>query len=500
METSSTSDPNAKPKRIDRLGIGVNVTVQILLAVVIFALVNYLAFNRFQRWDYSLSRQGSISDLTRKVVSQLEDRLKVVVLVSPATPVADDIKNLLAEYQINAKKQKKKIDIETVNPFQDLNRAKELQQKYKFGTSEALVILDYKNRTKFLNVADMVEFAERSESTTVPQMKAFKGEQIITQGLLGVIEPNQTKIYFIEGIGGLEFIGKGYNTTFLTQLARQNLALAPLNLLNAESIPDDAAALVITAPKYDPTDRGLQLLKDYWAKKGRFFIFLDPNQSTPNLLAWLEELGLEVRDDRVKKTESLGAGLLGVYKNTIGQFITGHLVTRELDNVRTSLSGPIRSLFLNQEKARSEQVRLTPLLKSDEGYWGETNYAAGDDVPLRFDRGVDHAGPLILAAAVEKGAVEDKRVKVDSSRLVFVSNADFLNDQELVNQSLDFSLLAMNWLVSREDFISIPPVEKQNVRLGLTDDQLTQINSVVFFAIPGVIALLGFAVCWARRR
>lgn len=498
MDTTNT--PDNKPRRINRLGIGFNVSVQILLGLVLFALVNYLAFNRFQRWDYSLSRQGSISDLTRKVIGQLDDRLKVVVLVSPAAPVSEDIKILLAEYQINAKKQGKKIDVETVNPYQDLNRAKELQQKYKFGSSEAVVILDYQKRTKFLNIGDMVEFAERSDSTTIPQMKAFKGEQIITQGLLGVIEPKQTKIYFVEGIGGLDFLGKGYHRTFLTQLERQNLALAPLNLLNAETIPEDAAALLITAPKYDPTDRGLKLLKDYWEKKGRFFIFLDPNQSTPNLLAWLEELGLEVRDDRVKKTENLGDGLLGVYKNTIGQFVPGHIITREIGSVRTSLSGPVRSLFLNQEKARSAQILLTPLLKSDEGYWGETNYLAGDDVPLRFDQGTDHAGPLILAAAVEKGAVEDQRVKVDSSRLIYVSNADFLNDQELVTQSLDFSILALNWLISREDFISIPPVEKRHVRLGLTDDQLTHINSIVFFAIPGAVALLGFAVCWSRRR
>ena len=490
----------SKTYHIHRVQIGFNVTLQIILGLVIFGFVNYLAFNHSKRWDYTRSRQGSISKQTKKVIGQLEEKVKIFVLVAPATPVASDIKDLLAEYQINAKSQGKKIDIETINPYQDLNRAKELQQKYKFGSAEALLIVDYKERTKFLKVADMLEFQSGENAISSPEIKAFKGEQVITQGLLGVIEPNQSKIYFVEGLGGLDFVGKPYNKTYMTYLERQNLVSASLNLLNVEKIPEDARAIVITAPKYDPTDRALTLLKDYWSKKGRIFIFLDPNQSTPNLIKWIGDLGVTVQNERVKKTENLGNGLLGVYKNTIANFLANHPITKELEGVRTSLDGPTESLKMDQAKAQTSQLRLTPLLKADEGYWGETNYLAGEDEPLKFDRGVDHEGPLVLAVAIEQGAVNDERVKVDSARMVCLANADFLNDQHIVSQNLDFSIAAINWLVSREELISIPPIEKKNFKLGLTEDQLSKLTLYVLILIPAVVALLGLSVCWSRRR
>lgn len=500
MASSNNTDLTKKTYQINRVQIGLNVVLQIILGLVIFGFVNYLAFNHFKRWDYSRSRQGSISEQTKKVIGQLRDKLKIVVLVAPSTPVAIDIKDLLAEYQINAKSQGKRIDIETVNPYQDLNRAKELQQKYKFGNAEALVILDYEQRTKFVSVVDMVEFGPSENAVSAPEMKAFKGEQVITQGLLGVIEPKQNKIYFVQGVGGLDFIGKPYNKTFMAYLERQNLATAPLNLLNVEKIPDDAKAIVITAPKYDPTDRALLLLKDYWSKKGRFFIFLDPNQSTPNLISWLGELGVTVQDNRVKKTQDLGNGLLGVFKNTISNFLPNHPVTKELAGVRTSIDGPTKSLRIDQAKAQAAQLRLTPLLKADEGYWGETNYAAGEDEPLVFNKGADHEGPLVLAVAIEQGAVNDDRVKVDSARMVCLSNADFLNDQHLVTQNLDFSIASVNWLVSREELIAIPPIEKKNFKLGLTQDQLSKLSLYVLIVIPAAVAVFGFGVCWSRRR
>ncbi|HEX8373407.1 MAG TPA: Gldg family protein [Chthoniobacterales bacterium] len=496
-EPSSTPPPTY---HINRVKIGFNVTLQILLGLIAFGFANYFAFNYFKRWDYSRSKQGTISPQTKKVIGQLDGKLKMVVLVAPATPVSADIKDLLAEYQINAKKQGKKIDIETVNPYQDLNRAKELQQKYKFGTNEAVIILDYAGRTKFVNVVDMLEFGAVENAISAPELKGFKGEQVLTQGLLGVIEPTQNKIYFVEGMGGLDFIGKPHNKTFMTYLERQNLATASLNLLNLDKIPEDAKALFITAPKYDPTDRALKLLKEYWSKKGRIFIFLDPNQSTPNLIAWLGEMGVTVQDNRVTKTEPLEGGLLGVYKNTISSFLAGHPITKELGGIRTSLDGPTRSLTIDQTKAKDSQLRLTPLLTADTGYWGEKEYAAGEDAPLQFDKGVDQEAPVVLAVAIEQGAVNDDRVKMDSARLVCLANADFLNDQRLVSQNLDFSIASVNWLVSREDLISIPAIEKKNVKLGLTQDQLSKLSLYVLILIPAGVALLGIGVCWQRRR
>src|SRR4028119_942611 len=99
------ADSQNTPYQINRAKIGFNVALQIVLGLILFGFVNYLAFNHFKRWDFSRGKQATISGQTKKVIAQLEDKLKVVVLVPPAAPVANDIRDLLSEYQINAKSQ-----------------------------------------------------------------------------------------------------------------------------------------------------------------------------------------------------------------------------------------------------------------------------------------------------------------------------------------------------------------------------------------------------------
>ncbi|HEY5753086.1 MAG TPA: Gldg family protein [Chthoniobacterales bacterium] len=486
--------------KIKRFQIGLNVLLQILLGIAIFGMVNYLAFNHFRRWDLSRSKKSEISEQTRKVIGQLQDKLKIVVMVPSQVPVLDDIKDLISEYQVQAKKEDKKVDVETVNPYQNLNRAKELQQRYKFGTQEAVVILDYQSRTKFVNVMDMVEMSTPSDPMTQPEVTGFKGEEAITQALLEVIEPNQNRLYFVTGLGGQDFVGAPYNRTIMEYFKRQNLAAESLNLLNVESIPADARAVFITSPKYDPTDRAIGLLKDYWKRKGHVFVILDPNSNTPKLEAWLGEAGLKIRNDRVKKTESLGGGLTGVYKQVVADFQPGHPITKDLAGAQTIFDGATQTIEIDQTKAQAFQLKAQPLIQAAQGFWGEVDYGGPEDQPIQYDAGRDHGAPLILAVAVEQGAVGDERVKVDSARLVCVANGDFLIDQYISQPNLDFTLAATNWLANRAELIAIPPKQKENFRLGLLEDQLRQISWAVLIIIPAIVATIGIGVRLARRR
>src|SRR5581483_8131667 len=98
-----------------------------------------------------------------------------------------------------------------------------------------------------------------------------------------------------------------------------------------------------------------------------------------------------------------------------------------------------------------------------EGFWGETDLTA-DEEKVTFDPQKDHKGPLNLAVAVEKGGVDDQRVKMDSSRLVLIGNAAFLSNDEYrfsEGASMDLTVNVLNWLLDREEMIGIPPKEKK---------------------------------------
>jgi cation transport ATPase len=113
-------------------------------------------------------------------------------------------------------------------------------------------------------------------------------------------------------------------------------------------------------------------------------------------------------------------------------------------------------------------------------------------VPL-FDPKKDHPGPLFLGAAVERGGSADPKVKLETSRMVVIGNGDFLTDKGLqVGQaSLELALNSMNWLLNRENLISIPPKVKEKQSLKLTDAQVNTIRWWVMLFIPAIIAIFG---------
>ena len=48
-----TTDATAKPRKIHRLRIGLNVVAQIALLLFLAVMVNYLGFEHYRRWDFS---------------------------------------------------------------------------------------------------------------------------------------------------------------------------------------------------------------------------------------------------------------------------------------------------------------------------------------------------------------------------------------------------------------------------------------------------------------
>ena len=170
----SATAPEVKPKkppRIHRFAIGVNVLIQIATVVFILAGVNYIAFKHFKRWDFSRNQKYALSGQTTQVIANLQKPLTIYVFFSPdprlpGGDVLPDIQNLLKEYQYAGHG---KVDVETIDPFRNLSRARELMGKYKFG-NENVVIVDYQGRSKLVNASDMAEYDDSGEMYGQPRL------------------------------------------------------------------------------------------------------------------------------------------------------------------------------------------------------------------------------------------------------------------------------------------------------------------------------------------
>ena len=500
------ANPPSKPAGIKRLRIGANVVLQTIIIALIILMINYLGFNRYQRWDLSRSNKYALSELTKKFLKSLKKEVKVYVFFSPTSQSAGselyyDLQNLLKEYEFAGKR---KVQIETIDPYRNLTRTRELQVKYNFGADENLVILDDENRKKILRVADMAEYDPPGMFSETPRVRTFRGEQIITSALIELTEDKQTKIGFITGHGEPSLENGSSLARFKENVERQNIKLEPLILTNLERVPTDYATVIVIGPKYDLADRDLSLLRNYWNEQGRILILLDPKVKTPRLDQFLTEFGIRADPDLIVTQFKTGIEEQSVTLDVYGQFLPETSFLRALSQSTGYFPGGTCSLSIDESKIAQEGLTMTrALTPAASDYWGDKDEVLYSQKTPTYAQGIDLPPPLYFGIALEKGAIKDARVQLhSSSRMLVLGNADFLRNESLSESppDLDFILMSINWLADREQLLAIAPKAARTFTLNLSDGQMNEIVLFTVGGIPMLIALLGLGVWSLRRR
>ncbi len=490
--------PQRRPKKIRRVQIGFNVLAQIVLILFLAAMVNAIAFKHYARWDFSRDQKYALSDKTKRFLKTLKGKMRIVVFFSPNTPITADVQNLLTEYQYAAKGT---IDIEHIDPERNLSRAKELFDKYKVVSDESLLVIDYQGRNKTVKASEMADIDQSGMAFGEgPRVSAFKGEQAITSAMMDLVEGKKNTLGYV--IGHKE-PPLSENTTISVLkgfIESENIKFQELNLFDVGAIPAELKTILMIGPQYDFSDREMKLLRDFWDKQGRILLLLDPAAKTPKLDAFLSELGVKVNDDRLMVFLRTGIQELALTRDVQAHFLGGNPVTKRLADARALFLGGTSSLTLEPDRVRAANVRLDPLIQAEKGYFAETDYNSDNQAKFQTDAKAAGAPPTI-GAAVERGASADERVQMNSSRLVVVSNATFVQDNAVTQdqQALDFISGSVNWLLSREQLIGIAPKISKPLIFTLNEDALRNLRWIVLVGMPLIFAALGAAVWWQRR-
>ena len=488
-----------KPKKIHRFQIGVNVIVQIAIVIVLAAMVNYLGFEHYRRWDLSRDKKYELSDKTKRFLEGIKGKARVTVFFGAQNPISGDVQNLLTEYQYASRG---KIDVEFVDPERNLTRAKELFDKYKVVTDESVLIVDYQGRSKTVKASEMAEMSPGDPLTgEQSQVTAFKGEQAITSALIDVVEGKKNTVGYIIGHKEPPLSGQSPVSVLKTFIENENVQFKELNLFEMPSIPEDVKVVMIAGPQYDFSDREMKMLRDFWNKDGRILLLVDPAAKTPKLFAFLNELGVKVDDDRLMAMVQTGIQEVARVRDVVAHFLPDNPITKRLSDVRAPFFGTTSSLTLESDRVAAANIHLAPLAQAEKGYWGEKDYNSDDEALLEFDAAKDKGEPLTIAASVEKGGSADERVQINSARLVLVSNSTFVQDNALTQdqQGLDFVSASLNWLLSREQMIGIAPKIPQTLTFTLGEQALRNLRWIILILMPLVPALLGLIVWWRRR-
>jgi hypothetical protein len=495
-----TESPEVKkaPKKIGRIQIGVNVLIQVALVLFLAAMVNGLAFRHYKRWDFSRDQKYALSDKTKRFLDSIKGKVRITVFFAPNTPITQDVQNMLAEYQYAGHG---KIDVENVDPERNLSRAKEMFEKYKVVSDESLLVIDYEGRNKTVKASDMAE-VDRSGMAMGegPHVAAFKGEQAVTGAMMDLVEGKKNVLGYVIGHKEPPITNESPISVLKTLIENENIKLQELNFFDVGAIPPEIKAIFIAGPQYDFSDREMKMLKDFWNQQGRILLLVDPAAKSPKLRSFLNEIGLKVNDDRLMVFLRTGIQELALTRDVQGRFLDT-AITKRLADAQMLFLGGTSSLTLEQDRVRGANIRLEPLVKAEKGYFAETDYNSQDQAKLQADATKNSTATLIVAASVEKGGSADERVNVNSSRMVVVSNATFIQDNAVTQdqQALDFISGAANWLLSREQLIGIAPKVAKPLTFSLSEEALRGVRWLILVLMPLVPAVIGTAVWWQRR-
>jgi ABC-type uncharacterized transport system involved in gliding motility auxiliary subunit len=497
----TTKQPRTRRKtKIGRLRIGLNVIVQIGLILFLAAMVNSLAFKHYKRWDLSRDQKYALSDKTKRFLNTLKGKMRITVFFSPNTPISADVQNLLTEYQYAGKG---KVDVEQIDPERNLSRAKELFDKYKVVTDESLLVLDYDGRNKTVKASEMADVDQSGMALGEgPRVAAFKGEQAITSAMIDLVEGKKKTLGYVTGHKEPALSAATSPISLLkTFIENENIKFQELNLLDQQTIPAEVNAVMVVGPQYDFSDREMQVLRNFWDKQGRILAFVDPAVNTPRLRAFLDELGVKVNDDRLMVFVRTGIQELALTRDVQARFLGDSPVTKRLADVRTIFVGGTASITLDPNRGRAANIRLEPLIQAEKGYFAETDYNTDNQAKLQADAQKAGDVPLAIAASAEKGGSADARVQVNSSRLVAVSNATFVQDTAIMQDqaALDFVSGAVNWLLSREQMIGIAPKIPKPLTFSLDPEALRRLRWIILVLMPLIPAAIGTVVWWQRR-
>lgn len=489
--------------------------VAVLLAAALTLMVNWLGARHWLRGDWTSSQLYSLSEKSLNIVAGLEEDIRVVVFMTPGSPMFAQVRELLDRYTAASER----IQVEYVDPDRDLVRAQAVVDELGILARDT-VILSAGERSKHVTSDDLAELDYSGmQYGQGPTMKAFTGEEQLTSAILSLVAARVPKLYFVTGHGEAS-IDQGTSAPerglrILEEvLRRENMQVEDVSLLSG-TVPDDADALAIIGPSQPFTKAEIEVLDSYLERGGRLLVCLDPlidpgaSMRATRLEGLLAARGVEVHDDLVVDPERRLPffDLSAVYLTDFGS----HPVTTGLEGVAVLL--PVtRSLAAVPADGVTTQV----IVETSGGGWGETNLgqlAAGEPVTKDDD---DTAGPVAVGVVAEPAAeapVEAQDLgpepagetpsSADSAgfRLAVYGDSDFLVDSQIDNAgNLTLALNTLNWLVAQDQALGIPPRDVEQVNLYLTRGQLGLVLFVTVIGMPLAAIVLGIVMWFKRRR
>lgn len=477
----------------------INLILQALLFVSLFAGLNYIALRH--TWRFELSG-AALSPETTSYLSQLEKPVHIIVTITNDPDVPElaqayrDISAILREYTYNARNKQGPITVEFLDVYK--NRKKAEDYHLDEMPNVVLVLCGEAGRRQLMPS----DFYQTKKSGKEYTREAFKGESTLTAAILDVSSSSKKKIYFLKGHGELnpdDVTPRGLSM-LSDNLAVRNFEISTLELAQTRKVPDDAALLIIAGQQVPYQAFEQERLRDYLqTRAGRIIFMIDPWRAH-GLENMIFDWGVIVYDKQIYDTSSQDQD---EYGNLHLRAYVAHPITQTLSsNELPVVIGPARVVSEDIGRAKDDGLTVSTLIKTSPSAWGETSYRLrnikpeytyGEDLRLK-----DGLGVLTISERLKPA--NNLPLSIRGGRLAVFGTSDLVTNNRINNDgNLLLFLNTVNWAVDRDIQLNIPARTIQRFQLALSQEQLERLRLGLLFIVPGAVALLGFFVYWTRR-
>ena len=316
---------------------------------------------------------------------------------------------------------------------------------------------------------------------TVTPSYHFDGENQLLSAINYVTTDTLPKIYTLDGHSELTL-----STALTQQLSLQNIEIATLTLLKADSVPDDCSLLLLNCPQTDLTAEETAKISAYLEKGGKLMLISVPGTSTfPNLLSITAKYGLSIEDGILIEENSNYYYQVPYYLFPIPS--ASHAITAELATSTYVLLPSAHGIKI--EEALPDGVSAAELFTtSNSSYLIDINSESIERPDGQ--ESTKHTVGAIAAAT-------------NGSSLVWISSFGLTDDganSYAAGGNQAYFLSAMKWLCETEDEVSVyAPITLTTPRLTLTAASAGLWSIVLIFLVPAAVLGTGF-VYWLKRR
>jgi hypothetical protein len=475
-----------------------NLALQAVLFLTFIGGVNYLARSHSWRFDLTRYRRFSLSAETLAYLRELPLPVHIVVTSTSQTEDDPEIKGLLSEYAYATEANPGgRVTVEYIDLYEDRRKTE------KYGIDKPGMVLLMCGDKRRVLTPDLLYHYENKVR------KEFIGEQAVTAAILDVSNPDRKRIYFLVGHGELrpDDVDPAHGLSLMRdELIQRNYDVETLELSAARRIPSDAALLVSASPQEPFAPFEQELLRQYLgAGAGRLILFLAPFTQSGLGDLLIDDWGVQVDDDVILDPASDSLTEEG---DLIIRAFTPHPITQTLMDYKEVLTmGRTRSVRPLPGRPASSGLSVVTLAATSTSAWGEINYPQRGiqeftpGVDIKGLPRVDPANRLGVAVASERvPARGDLPFSVAGGKLVVVGTGDMISNARVSTTGDEQLFLgAINWTVGRDASLNVPARPIERFSLSLSAGDLMRLRYTLMLALPGIAALLGMAVYWARR-